>query len=125
MALGETAGKSAHAGDVFALTGDLGAGKTHWTKGFLRGLGANEEVTSPTFGLIHEYRSGRLDVYHFDFYRLKNAEELLGMGWDEYLEGAGVVIAEWANRFPDLFPPQTVPLIFEILPDGTRIVSTS
>jgi tRNA threonylcarbamoyladenosine biosynthesis protein TsaE len=96
---------SAAARDVYALSGDLGAGKTQWAKGFVRGIGSNAAVTSPTFTLIHEYTGGRLPVYHFDFYRLEAAEAVLAMGFDDYLEGDGVCLIEWAERFPQLLPP--------------------
>lgn len=121
-ALGESAGKTAAPGSVFALVGDLGAGKTHWTKGFAKGLGHPGEVTSPTFSLAHEYRGGRLPAFHFDFYRIASSEELLAMGWDEYLDENGIVIAEWAGKFPELLPSDTIWLEFQVLPDGTRQV---
>lgn len=121
-ALGEMVGKTVRAGAVFALVGDLGAGKTHWTKGLARGLGHAGEVTSPTFSLAHEYRGGRLPAFHFDFYRVTTADELLAMGWDEYLDQNGVVIAEWAGKFPELLPLETIWLEFRVLPDGTREV---
>lgn len=92
------------AGDVVALMGTLGAGKTHFTQGLVKGLGSVETVTSPTFGIVHEYVDGRLQVYHFDFYRLESAEELLEIGWDDYLERDGVVVVEWADRFRELLP---------------------
>ncbi|MFT4639275.1 MAG: tRNA threonylcarbamoyladenosine biosynthesis protein TsaE [Verrucomicrobiales bacterium] len=95
------------AGDVIGLTGTLGAGKTHLSQGIVEGLGSQAAVTSPTFGLVHEYTDGRLSVYHFDFYRIEVAEELLELGWDDYLDRDGVVIVEWADRFPDLMPEQT------------------
>lgn len=119
-ALGWTAGTQASGGAVFALVGDLGAGKTHWTKGLASGLGFDGVVTSPTFALAQEYRGGRLPAFHFDFYRIESAEELLAMGWDEYLDQGGVIIAEWADKFPDLLPKQTVWLDFKVLPDGSR-----
>lgn len=121
-AMGEEAGKAVCAGTVFALVGDLGAGKTHWTKGLVRGLGHGDEVTSPTFSLAHEYRRGRLPAFHFDFYRVASADELLAMGWDEYLDQNGVVIAEWAGKFPELLPAETIWLEFLVLPDGAREV---
>ena len=93
---------------MIALIGGLGAGKTHWTKGLVAGLGSAAEVTSPTFGLVHEYPGGRLPVFHLDFYRLENAGELIALGWDEYLEADGVIIAEWGDKFPDLLPAGTV-----------------
>jgi tRNA threonylcarbamoyladenosine biosynthesis protein TsaE len=118
--LGQSAAAIARPGTVIALVGGLGAGKTHWTKGFVAGLGSFAEVTSPTFGLVHEYPGGRLPVFHLDFYRLNSPEELIGIGWDEYLEADGVIIAEWADKFPELLPESTVWLQFTILPDGTR-----
>ena len=92
------------AGDCLALVGDLGAGKTHLTKGIVAGLDCESEVTSPTFTLVHEYRGGRLPAFHFDFYRIETAEEILAIGWDDYLDSEGVVIVEWADRFPELLP---------------------
>ena len=95
------------AGDVFALTGDLGAGKTQFVKGFVAGIGSDADVTSPTFTLLHEYSGGRLPVYHFDFYRLETPEEVARVGLDEYLFGDGVCVIEWADRFPALLPSAT------------------
>src|SRR5882757_482906 len=92
------------AGDVIALVGDLGAGKTHATKGIVAGLGSPMDVSSPTFTLVHEYTGGRLPVYHFDFYRLDSAAELPGIGWDDYLDANGLVIVEWADKFPEAIP---------------------
>ena len=109
-------------GNVIALVGGLGAGKTHWTKGLVAGLGSSAEVTSPTFGLVHEYAGGRLPVFHFDFYRIETPDELLALGWDEYLDAGGVVVAEWADKFPDLLPADTRWLVFSINGDGGRTV---
>lgn len=122
-ALGAQAAESARAGSVIALVGGLGAGKTHWTKGFVAGLGSSAEVTSPTFGLVHEYPGGRLPVFHFDFYRLDAPEELIALGWDEYLEEGGVIVAEWADKFPGLLPEDAVWLEFSIRADGAREVA--
>jgi tRNA threonylcarbamoyladenosine biosynthesis protein TsaE len=91
-------------------------------KGFVAEMGCMAEVTSPTFGLVHEYRGGRMPVSHFDFYRLGSAEELVALGWDEYLEGGGVVVAEWADKFPSLMPPETRWFYFSIDADGSRVV---
>lgn len=120
LALGRETAAQARPGGVIALTGGLGAGKTHWTKGFVEGIGANAEVTSPTFGLVHEYHGGRLPVFHFDLYRLETADELVALGWDEYLEAGGVVVVEWADRFPALLPAETLWISFSIAADGTR-----
>jgi tRNA threonylcarbamoyladenosine biosynthesis protein TsaE len=111
------------AGSVLALVGGLGAGKTRFVKGLARGLGFPEEVTSPTFSLVHEYRGGRLPLFHFDLYRLKDQQELLGIGWDEFLDEPGVVVAEWADLFPELLPSAARWLQFEVLPEGGRRIS--
>jgi tRNA threonylcarbamoyladenosine biosynthesis protein TsaE len=91
-------------GDVLALAGDLGAGKTQFVKGVVAGVGSVDEVTSPTFTLLNEYRGGRLPVFHFDFYRLETANEALRLGLDDYLFGEGVSVIEWPDRFPELIP---------------------
>ena len=117
IAAGETLAADLRAGDVIALTGGLGAGKTHFTKGLVRGLGGGEEVTSPTFTLVHEYLTGRLPVFHFDFYRMEKAGEVTAIGWDEYLDARGVCIVEWADRFPGLLPPDAQ--WWSLVPEGT------
>lgn len=111
------------AGDVVALNGDLGAGKTHFCKGVVAGLGSGAEVTSPTFALVQEYPGGKWPVFHFDFYRLDSASELDAIGWEEYLDEAGVVLVEWAEKFPQVLPEETIQLRFETLEDETRRVS--
>jgi tRNA threonylcarbamoyladenosine biosynthesis protein TsaE len=123
--LGRAAAATLHAGSVIALVGGLGAGKTLWTKGLVAALGSPAEVTSPTFGLVHEYPGGRMPVFHLDFYRLETPAELLALGWDEYLEANGVVVAEWADKFPDLLPRETTWRIFTIEADGSRTVRES
>lgn len=120
--LGRTTAAEARAGDVFALVGGLGAGKTCWTRGFVAGAGSGTGVTSPTFGLLHEYGGGRFPLFHLDFYRLETAGELIALGWDELLEQGGVVIAEWADRFPELLPAGTIWLEFAVEPDGSRSI---
>jgi tRNA threonylcarbamoyladenosine biosynthesis protein TsaE len=109
-------------GAVIALVGGLGAGKTHWTKGLVAALGSTAEVTSPTFGLVHEYPGGILPIFHFDFYRIDSPEELIDLGWDEYLEAGGVIVAEWADKFPDLLPADTQWLVFSIEENGSRTI---
>ena len=95
------------AGDVLALDGDLGAGKTHFVKGIAAGLGCDGDVTSPTFTLVHEYAGGRLPLFHFDFYRLESEDETLRIGLDDYLGAGGVLVIEWAGKFPALLPAGT------------------
>ena len=120
--LGRAAAAESRPGTVIGLVGGLGAGKTHWTKGFVAGTGADCEVTSPTFGLVHEYPGGRYPVIHLDFYRLESGDELIALGWDELLEQDAVIIAEWADKFPGLLPPETIWLHFTVEPDGSRSV---
>ena len=120
--LGREASAMVKPGSVIALVGGLGAGKTHWTKGFAAGVGSTADVTSPTFGLVHEYLGGRLPVFHFDFYRLASAAELIALGWDEYLDQGGVIIAEWGDKFPELQPSNTIWLHFSTEPDGSRTI---
>ena len=95
---------SAKAGPIYTLDGDLGAGKTVLAKGFAKGLGVEETVTSPTFTLIREYQSGRLPLYHFDVYRIEDPEEMLIAGCEEYFYGAGVCLIEWADMISELLP---------------------
>jgi tRNA threonylcarbamoyladenosine biosynthesis protein TsaE len=120
--LGRRAAAEVRPGTVIALVGGLGAGKTHWTKGLVAGLGSAAAVTSPTFGLVHEYPGGSMPVHHFDFYRLETADELIALGWDEYLDAGGVVVAEWGDKFPELLPVNARWLFFSIGEDGGRSV---
>jgi tRNA threonylcarbamoyladenosine biosynthesis protein TsaE len=119
---GRKYGRTAAKGDVFALTGDLGAGKTQFVKGVVAGLGGKAEVTSPTFVLVHEYEDGRLPVYHFDFYRLDNSEAVLRLGFDDYVFGDGISLIEWADRYPDLIPKEAKWLSFELTGENTRVI---
>ena len=120
VAAGREFAAALRAGDVLGLCGDLGAGKTHFVKGLCSGLGAAAEVTSPTFTLIHEYRGGRLPLFHFDLYRLEAEDDLLRIGFDEYLDAGGVLALEWADKFPALLPPNTRWLRFIHRADGGR-----
>jgi tRNA threonylcarbamoyladenosine biosynthesis protein TsaE len=90
--------------DIVALKGDLGAGKTCFTRGLVSGLGSTAPATSPTFTLLHEYSGGRLPIYHFDFFRLATELEAVGLALDDYFFSGGVCIVEWPNRFPGLIP---------------------
>jgi tRNA threonylcarbamoyladenosine biosynthesis protein TsaE len=89
------------AGDIVALQGELGAGKTHFTKGLVAGMASPASVTSPTFTIVHEYPGGRLPVYHFDFFRLEDARAASAIALDDYFFGEGVSVVEWADRFPE------------------------
>jgi tRNA threonylcarbamoyladenosine biosynthesis protein TsaE len=122
IAAGRTYGRNASKGDVFALAGDLGAGKTQFVKGVVAGLESRAEVTSPTFVLVHEYEDGRLPVYHFDFYRLDNSEAVLRLGFDDYVFGDGVSLIEWADRYPDLIPKEAKWLSFELTGENRRLL---
>ncbi|MBB5032050.1 tRNA (adenosine(37)-N6)-threonylcarbamoyltransferase complex ATPase subunit type 1 TsaE [Prosthecobacter vanneervenii] len=113
------------AGDVVALCGTLGAGKTQITRGIVAGMNSQAAVTSPTFTLVHEYLDGRLPVFHFDFYRMDSAAEVIGIGWDEFLTEPGVVIVEWADMFPELLPPHTRWFHIEPQTGGERVVTES
>lgn len=88
-------------GTVIAFTGDLGAGKTAFTRGLARGLGIPGRVTSPTFTIVNEYEGGRLPLFHFDMYRLSSSEELFDIGWEDYLLRGGVCAVEWSERVHD------------------------
>ena len=107
-------------GDVLALAGDLGAGKTQFSKGLAAGLGVEAEVTSPTFTLIHEYPGGRLPLFHIDLYRLEEEDEVLGIGLDEYLDGDGVTVIEWADKFAALMPEGVRWVRFRVLEGDER-----
>jgi tRNA threonylcarbamoyladenosine biosynthesis protein TsaE len=123
ISTGRAYGQQARRGDVFALTGDLGAGKTQFVKGFVAGIDSKADVTSPTFVLVHEYRDGQLPVYHFDFYRLENRDALLRIGFDEYVFGDGVSLIEWADRYSDLVPSHAKWLSFELRDENSRVIT--
>ena len=106
VSLGREIAAALCGGEVLGLVGDLGAGKTHLVRGILEGLGAGDPAASPTFSLVHEHNDGRLPAAHFDFYRMKSADEALGMGWDEYLAGGAVLLVEWADRFEGALMPE-------------------
>jgi tRNA threonylcarbamoyladenosine biosynthesis protein TsaE len=94
-------------GEILALHGVLGSGKTQIVKGLARGLDYRGDVTSPTFTIVHEYRGGRLPIYHLDLYRIKDEREAVEAGLEEYLPGDGVTVIEWPERIASLLPPQT------------------
>ncbi len=107
-------------GEVVAFRGDLGMGKTCFTRGLARGVGYSGEVTSPTFALINEYLGGRLDVYHFDMYRISSWDELYSCGYFEYLEKNGVVVLEWSENIENALPINTTYVELEALDENTR-----
>ena len=106
--LGEKIGQAAKPGMVVALIGDLGTGKTTLTKSIARGLGVTETVTSPTFNIIREYKSGRIPLYHFDVYRIADPEEMFELGYEEYFYGDGICVVEWADIIEELLPENAV-----------------
>ncbi len=96
--IGENLAKQLQPGAVIAYTGDLGAGKTAFTRGLARGLGCTDLVTSPTYTIVNEYLSGRMPLFHFDMYRLRSAEDLWDIGWEDYLDRGGVCAVEWSEN---------------------------
>ncbi len=117
--LGEALADVLQPGDVVALFGELGSGKTRLVQGVCRGMGVAEDVTSPSFTLINEY-SGRMPVYHFDFYRLERLEEIAALGIDEYFDGPGVCLIEWAERALPLLPEPRLDVHLDIFPEPGR-----
>ena len=99
--LGENLGKVLPAGTVLAYRGDLGAGKTAFTRGLARGLGYAEPVTSPTYTIVNEYLGGRLPLFHFDMYRLTGSDDLWDIGWEDYLDRGGICAVEWSENVAD------------------------
>ena len=107
-AFGRSLAEKACAGTVIALEGDLGVGKTSLTKAIAAGLGVTETITSPTFNIVKEYKSGRLPLYHFDVYRIADPEELYELGYEEYFCGEGVSVVEWADLVEDFLPEDAI-----------------
>lgn len=106
--IGAAIGKIIPAGTVLAYRGDLGAGKTAFTRGLARGLGFTEAVTSPTYTIVNEYLGGRLPLFHFDMYRLSSADDLFDIGWEDYLDRGGVCAVEWSENVAEALPEDTV-----------------
>ena len=122
--VGEALAKVLVPGAVIAYRGDLGAGKTAFTRGLARGLGANEQVTSPTYTIVNEYLSGRMPLFHFDMYRLGSADELFDIGWDDYLDRGGVCAVEWSENVEDALEDPIVVNIEKLGEDARRITIT-
>lgn len=112
------------AGDVIAFYGDLGAGKTAFTRGLARGLGSRMQVTSPTYTIVNEYPDGRLPLYHFDLYRLGSSDDLFDVGWEDYLDRGGVCAVEWSERAPDALSSAIRVEITRVGDDCRRITVT-
>lgn len=112
-AVGEKLGNSAKAGEIYCLCGEVGVGKTVFTKGFAAGLGIKEPISSPTFTIIQEYEEGRLPFYHFDVYRISDLEEMDEIGYDDYFYGNGVCLIEWAQMIKELLPKQIINITIE------------
>ena len=113
LALGNELAASAKPGQIFLLHGDLGVGKTVFTKGFAEGLGIHEPITSPTFTLIQEYEEGRMPFYHFDVYLIGDVEEMYDLGYEDYFFGEGVCLIEWASLIRDLLPEGCISITIE------------
>lgn len=117
---GEQLGQLARAGDLVCLEGDLGSGKTCFTQGLGHGLGVREEISSPTFILANEHRGGRLRLYHLDVYRLRNPDEAIGIGLDDYLAGDGVTVIEWAEKIRAVLPTEHLWITFRHIGEDER-----
>ena len=121
--IGSGIGASLERGAVLGLIGDLGAGKTHLVKGIVKNLGSDDRVTSPTFSIVNEYRNGRVPVFHFDFYRLQSGSDAERIGWWDYVDERGVIVVEWADMFPRLFPGRTVWWKIRAVDERTREIA--
>jgi tRNA threonylcarbamoyladenosine biosynthesis protein TsaE len=117
--LGERIGRALVAGDVVALTGELGAGKTAFVQGLARGLGVRGRVASPTFTIVNEHE-GAIPLFHVDFYRLEHAAELINIGFDDYFERGGVVVVEWAERYAGSLPAERLDVRIEVTGPESR-----
>lgn len=120
--LGERLGKTLRGGEVIAYLGDLGAGKTAFTRGLARGLGISMRVTSPTYTIVNEYTGGRLPLFHFDMYRLGSSDELFDIGWEDYLLRGGVCAVEWSENVRDAME-DAITVSIEKTDDETRRIT--
>ncbi len=117
--------KELKGGEVIAFTGNLGMGKTCFTRGLAKGLGFKGEVTSPTFALVNEYRGGRLDVFHFDMYRVGSWDDLYSTGYFEYLDEDGVVVIEWSENIASALDNETIYINIEVIGESSRRITVS
>ena len=113
FAFGKMLGEQAKPGEVICLNGDLGVGKTVFTKGFAEGLGITEPVNSPTFTIVQQYDSGRMPLYHFDVYRIGDIEEMEEIGYDDYFFGQGICLIEWADLIEEILPENLIKIRIE------------
>lgn len=121
-ALGERLGERLRGGEVIAYRGELGAGKTAFTRGLARGLGISVRVTSPTYTIVNEYGGGRLPLFHFDMYRLHDADDLFDIGWEDYLERSGVCAVEWSENVAEAMEG-AITVTLEKYADDTRRIT--
>ena len=110
---------------IFVLNGDLGSGKTTFVKGFAKALNISEDVSSPTFSIVHEYGFGNNKIYHFDLYRLKNEQDLFQIGFEEYVDSGAYVLIEWPEMAGNLLPPKRVSITFEARNENVREIICS
>ena len=120
--VGAALGRILPPGTVLAYRGDLGAGKTAFTRGLAKGLGCDEIVTSPTYTIVNEYLSGRIPLFHFDMYRLGSSDDLWDIGWEDYLERGGVCAVEWSENVEDAFE-QVICVDIRRVDDQTREIT--
>ena len=120
--IGEALAKSLQPGTILAYRGDLGAGKTAFTRGLARGLGCKETVTSPTYTIVNEYLGGRLPLFHFDMYRLASSDDLWDIGWEDYLDREGVCAVEWSENVQDAVE-DAITVTIEKLGENTRQIT--
>ena len=123
--IGQQTAALLHPGDVLALSGDLGAGKTAFVRGLARGLGLTDRVTSPTFAIVNEYRDGSIPLFHFDMYRLGSSEELYDIGWEDYLLQGGVCAVEWSENVDDAMPADCLRADIRHISDTERQITIS
>ena len=120
-AIGAALGKIINPGTVIAYRGDLGAGKTAFTRGLAKGMGCTEIVTSPTYTIVNEYLGGRLPLFHFDMYRLRSSDDLFDIGWEDYLDRGGVCAVEWSENVDDAMEDAIYITIEKLGEDSRRI----
>ena len=121
-AIGTALGNVINPGTVIAYRGDLGAGKTAFTRGLAKGLGCKEIVTSPTYTIVNEYLGGRIPLFHFDMYRLRSSDDLFDIGWEDYLERGGVCAVEWSENVDDAMEDALYITIEKLGEDSRRII---